>query len=153
MRRVLTRALPCAMTETEAAFRFSHLLTVADEDIDELGHANNVQYLRWVQDVAGAHWRAIVPAEALGRYIWVVREHHIRYLQSAVAGDVLRATTWVGEMRGAQCQRFTRLEREADSVLLSEAETQWVLLDPQSRRPVRVGEEVAGWLVRTTTSG
>lgn len=134
------------MAETEAAFRFSHLLTVADEDIDELGHANNVQYLRWVQDVAGAHWRAIVPAEALERYIWVVREHRIRYLQSAVAGDVLRATTWVGEMRGAQCQRFTRLEREADGVLLSEAETQWVLLDPQSRRPVRVGEEVAAWL-------
>ena len=32
------------------------------------------------------------------------------------------------------------------ATLLSEAETQWVLLDPQSRRPVRVGEEVAAWL-------
>ena len=130
------------MAESAAAFRFSHLLTVIEADIDELGHANNVQYLRWVQEVAGAHWRAVVPAAALGRYVWVVREHRIRYLQAALTGDVLRATTWVSEMRGAQCQRFTRLAREADGVLLCEAETQWVLLDPQSRRPVRVCEEV-----------
>ena len=26
------------------------------------------------------------------------------------------------------------------------AETRWVLFDPQSRRPARVGAEVAGWL-------
>ena len=25
-------------------------------DIDELGHVNNIVYLRWVQDVATAHW-------------------------------------------------------------------------------------------------
>ena len=25
-------------------------------DIDLLGHVNNVVYLRWVQDVAVAHW-------------------------------------------------------------------------------------------------
>ena len=126
--------------------RFSHLLTVTEADIDELGHANNVQYVRWVQDVAGAHWHAVVPAEALSRYIWVVREHRIRYLKEALPGDVLRATTWVNELRGAQSQRMTRLERESDGTLLCEAETQWVLLDPQSRRPVRVGGEVAEWL-------
>jgi acyl-CoA thioester hydrolase len=43
------------------AFRLSHFLTVQPPDIDELGHANNVQYVRWVQDTAGAHWRAAYP--------------------------------------------------------------------------------------------
>ncbi len=128
------------------AFRFSHQLTVVAADLDELGHANNVQYLRWVQDVAAAHWRAAVPAEALGRYRWVVREHRIRYLKEALAGDVLRVSTWVSETHGAQSLRHTRLEREADGALLCEAETQWVLLDPQSRRPVRISTEVVGWL-------
>ena len=134
-----------------AAFRFSHLLTVTEADIDELGHANNVQYVRWVQDVAEAHWRAAVPAEALSRYIWVVREHRIRYLKEALPGDVLRVITWVANVHGAQSQRLTRLEREADGMLLCEAETQWVLLDPQSRRPVRVGEEVVGCLQGVAT--
>ena len=128
------------------AFRFSQLLTVTAADIDELDHANNVQYLRWVQDVATAHWRAAVPAEALGRYLWVVREHRIRYLKEALADDVLRATTWVGETHGAQSLRHTRLSREADGALLCEAETQWVLLDPQSRRPTRVDAEAVEWL-------
>ena len=74
---------------------FSHDFQVPERAIDALGHANNVEYVRWVQDVAGAHWLSISPAEAQDRYIWVVREHRIRYLQSAFAGETLRATTWV----------------------------------------------------------
>ena len=30
-------------------------------DIDELGHVNNVVYLRWVQDIAITHWHAVAP--------------------------------------------------------------------------------------------
>jgi len=32
-------------------------ITVGEGDIDSLGHVNNVVYVRWVQDVAVAHWR------------------------------------------------------------------------------------------------
>ena len=35
---------------------FSHSFTVESTDLDEQGHVNNVSYLRWVQDVAIAHW-------------------------------------------------------------------------------------------------
>ena len=52
-----------------------------------------MEYVRWVQDVAGAHWLNICPAEMREQIIWVVREHRIRYLQSAFAGETLRATT------------------------------------------------------------
>ena len=41
---------------------FSLTLTARPEDIDELGHVNNTVYLRWVQDVAMAHWQAVAPA-------------------------------------------------------------------------------------------
>ena len=30
-------------------------ITVLASDIDQLGHVNNVTYLRWVQDAAVAH--------------------------------------------------------------------------------------------------
>ncbi|GAB3294824.1 acyl-CoA thioesterase [Hymenobacter tenuis] len=129
-------------TSSQPAFRFSRLLTVQPQDIDELDHANNVQYVRWVQDTAGAHWNTAYPAGERERYIWVVREHRVKYHHPALLGEELRCTTWIGEVRGAQCQRFVHIERASDNKLLCEAETQWVLLDPTTKRPVRVEPEV-----------
>jgi acyl-CoA thioester hydrolase len=134
-----------APTETPA-FHYSHDFQVPAAAIDALAHANNVEYLRWVQDVAGAHWLAACPLTERDQYIWVVREHRIRYLQPALEGQTVRATTWVGETSGATSVRHTQLTRVADGVLLCEAETTWVLLDPKSGRPVRVEAEVVGWL-------
>lgn len=34
-------------------------INIEATDIDLLGHVNNVVYLRWVQDVAIAHWFAV----------------------------------------------------------------------------------------------
>jgi len=128
------------------AHSFSHEFAVPAGAIDALGHANNVEYVRWVQDVAGAHWLSICPAQARDQFIWVVREHRIRYRQPAFADERLRATTWVGETSGATSLRYTRLTRLSDDVLLCEAETTWVLLDPASGRPVRVTAEMVSWL-------
>ncbi len=132
--------------------RFSLEFQVPESAIDALGHANNVEYVRWVQDVAGAHWQAICPAADREKYIWVVREHRIRYRQPAFAGQTLRATTWVGETSGATSLRLTRLTRADDGVLLCEAETTWALLDPRSGRPVRVEAKMVEWLQNSTDS-
>lgn len=32
---------------------------VAKNEIDELGHVNNTDYVRWIQDTATEHWFAI----------------------------------------------------------------------------------------------
>ncbi|KAA9327477.1 acyl-CoA thioesterase [Hymenobacter busanensis] len=123
-------------------FRFERTFRVEAADIDELNHANNVVYVRWVQETAAAHWLTAIPEAEHDQYIWIVREHHVRYLRPAFEGDELRAYTWVGDYRGAQSQRFTRIERVADGVVLCEAESQWVLLDPHTQRPKRVEEAV-----------
>src|SRR5258705_2842684 len=39
--------------------RFDHPVLVEDADIDANGHANNVAYLRRVQQAAVAHWSAV----------------------------------------------------------------------------------------------
>ncbi|GAA4385294.1 thioesterase family protein [Hymenobacter koreensis] len=129
-------------SEPPASFRFSRTFRVAPDDIDALNHANNVVYVRWMQDTASAHWQAAISESEQRQYIWIVREHHVRYLRPAFLGEELRALTWVGDYRGAQSQRFTRIERVADGAVLCEAESQWVLLDPQTQRPRRVEEEV-----------
>ncbi|MET4106166.1 thioesterase family protein [Hymenobacter sp. UYP22] len=128
------------------AFRFSRLLTVQPDDIDELNHVNNVRYVQWVQDTAAAHWQAAAPPEAQQHYVWVVREHHIRYLQPALLGQQVRCITWVSSMEGVTSHRHVRIERAEDNKLLCEAETHWILLDPSSMRPQRIPPEMARWV-------
>jgi len=131
------------------AHAFTHTFAVALTDIDALGHANNVAYVRWVQEAAAAHWQQLYPAgpDEAAAQVWVVQQHLVRYFRPAYAADELRATTWVADVRGAGSQRLTRLERARDGQLLCAAETQWVLVDAGSGRPVRVPAEVAGRLL------
>ena len=84
--------------------------------IDANGHANNVEYLRWMQDAAIGHADASGGADATRRIgaSWVVRRHHIEYLQSAFAGDLLLVLTWVSNLRKASSLRKYLVLREID---------------------------------------
>ena len=57
---------------SEATEPFELPIRVEHADIDELGHVNNVTYVRWVQDAAVAHWTAVAPAAERARLFWVV---------------------------------------------------------------------------------
>ena len=126
------------------ADRTPHVITVTAQaaDIDELGHVNNIVYLRWVQDVATAHWRAVARAADIDRFIWVVTRHEIDYLRATLVGEVLTLTTWVGTPRGARFDRFVEIVG-ADGTLRARATTIWALVDTHSNRAVRVPVEVA----------
>lgn len=120
---------------------FGHAITVTEADLDELHHVNNVVYLRWVQDIATAHWNAIAPADALDSVAWVARRHEIDYLSAAVLGDHLVARTWVGKAEGLTFERLTEIRR-ADGPVLAKARTLWVPIHRISGRPHRVSDEV-----------
>jgi len=114
-------------------------IAVEPEDIDVQGHVNNVTYVRWVQDVAAAHWLARAPKEFQERLLWVVLRHEIDYKQSAQPGDEIQARTWGGAATRARFERFTELRRAADGILLAKARTMWCPIDAQTRRPAGVG--------------
>ncbi len=88
---------------------FSISITVHKNDIDELGHVNNVVYVRWVQEVAAAHWDSLASSEIKQKYVWVVLRHEIDYLSAAFEDDSITATTWVGESNGARSERFVQI--------------------------------------------
>ncbi|HZT43280.1 MAG TPA: thioesterase family protein [Chthonomonadaceae bacterium] len=117
-------------------------LKVTEDDIDARGHANNVVYLRWVQEAATAHWRAGATARQQEDYAWVVARHEIDYLASALAGDDLVARTWVGEAAGARFERFVEIWRPQDDRLLARARSVWVALDGRTGRPRRVDSDL-----------
>ncbi|MFL5576890.1 MAG: acyl-CoA thioesterase [Gemmatimonadaceae bacterium] len=130
---------------------FEHALRVSAADLDERAHVNNVVYVRWVQDVAVAHWRALASPEAQEEIAWVALRHEIDYLSPAVLGDELTVRTWVGRAEGLSFERFTEVRRAGDGRVLARARTLWCPVDARSGRPRRVGPEVRAQF--STTGG
>ena len=116
--------------------KFSHSFRVTPDDIDAQGHVNNVAYLRWIQDVAVAHWLDAATAEMQARFSWVVIRHEIDYKKQAFNGDEVTALTWVGEWTRVRCERFTDLRRGDD--ILVQSRTLWCMLDRDGGKPARI---------------
>jgi acyl-CoA thioester hydrolase len=128
---------------------FEIRVRVRPEEIDELGHVNNVHYLRWVQDAAVAHWRALAPKEDQERFLWVVLRHEIDYRHAAKPGDELVVRTWVGGSTRISFERLTEIRRAADGQVLAKARTLWCPIDARTRRPVQVSARVRELFTRS----
>jgi acyl-CoA thioester hydrolase len=111
-------------------------------DIDALGHVNNVVYVRWIQDVAAAHWHSISSPEERAELAWVVVRHEIDYKAAARLGDALVARTWVGDHAGATCVRHTEIVRAGDGRLLMAARTTWCAVHPAQGRLRRIPDAI-----------
>jgi len=125
---------------------FTLTVRVPDADIDRQGHVNNVAFVRYVQDVAAAHWLSVAPPELQTAYTWVVRRHEIEYLRPGQPGDELQLRTWVGKATGATWERFTEVFRAGEDRPLVTARTVWVLLDAATIRPRRVDPAIVALL-------
>ena len=123
-----------------AAFELT--ISVEPGDIDELGHVNNVTYLRWVQEVAVAHWKSAARLEDQATLWWIVLRHEIDYKHPAYLGDSVIARTWVGAASRIRFERHTELLRASDRRLLAKACTIWCPIDSTTRKPAAVGAEV-----------
>jgi len=97
---------------------FEMIVSVLPEDIDQQNHVNNTVYLRWVQEVATAHWRAVATADARENIGWVVLRHEIDYKTPACVGDEVVLRTWVGKSTRLTFERFTEIRRSGDDQLL-----------------------------------
>ena len=121
---------------------FEMAVSVSPNDIDEQNHVNNTVYLRWVQEVATAHWRAVATPEAQKTIGWVVLRHEIDYRTPAALGNKIILRTWVGKASRLTFKRFTEIRRNSDRQLLSKARTLWCPINAQTGRPMRVPAEV-----------
>lgn len=123
--------------------RYTTRITAGPDDIDVLGHVNNAVWVKWIQDVAVAHWTAIAPPEHQDAYIWVVTRHEIDYRGNVSEGETVTAETWVAEPpRGARFDRYMRFIG-ADGKVRVEAKTTWALFERATGRLMRVPAEVA----------
>ena len=118
------------------------VISVVPDDIDGQQHVNNTVYLRWVQDVATAHWEAIASNETQDSIGWVVLRHEIDYKAPAFLGDEILLRTWVGTASRLKFERHTEIRRHSDDELLAQTRTIWVPINTATGRPTRVSEDV-----------
>jgi acyl-CoA thioester hydrolase len=122
---------------------YAHHFRVVASDIDDHGHANNVVWVRWLNEAAIAHAESV----GFGREgmrgmgaLWFVRRHDIEYLDSALLDQELVAWTWPATMNGATSLRRTLIVHGERT--LARAETTWVLIDAGSKKPRRITPEL-----------
>ena len=127
---------------------FELAIRIKPEDIDELGHVNNVVYLSWVQDVAVAHWTFLTTPEHREKFVWVALRHEIDYMAQAVLDDAVLARTWTGTARGLRFARHTEIIRVRDRATLAKAVTLWCPLSRASGRPSRLPTEIAAFFAQ-----
>jgi acyl-CoA thioester hydrolase len=122
---------------------FERRITASEADTDELGHVNNAVWVRWIQDIAVAHWEAVAPGEHRDAYVWVVTRHEIDYLRALGPGESVTGRTWVGGApKGARFDRHVEFVGD-DGRVRVRARTTWAILDQATGRPRRVPAEVA----------
>ncbi|MFO1240491.1 MAG: acyl-CoA thioesterase [Sphingomonadaceae bacterium] len=122
---------------------FSLRITPSAADIDELGHVNNAVWVRWIQDVATAHWNAVASAEHLARWIWVVVRHEIDYLGNVGVGETVMARTWISDPpKGARFDRNMEFSNASGKIVVR-SKTTWAIVDRATGRIARVPRDVA----------
>lgn len=121
---------------------FTTAITARAGDIDELGHVNNAVWVRWVQDIATAHWQAKGDPAHVEAYMWVITRHEIDYLKPLREGEGVTARTWAeGPPKGARSVRLMEFAAEDGSIHVR-SRTEWAMIDRASGRPMRVTQPV-----------
>ena len=119
---------------------YEYPYTVKTDDIDDLGHAGNYHFVRWMQYAAIAHSSALGWSperyEELGAG-WVVRSHEITYLKPALEGEDLTIRTWIADLKSAMSLRRYEILNTGGE-LLAKAGTNWAFIDYRRQRPVRI---------------
>ena len=122
---------------------FTLEMDVPETDIDELGHASNIAYVRWIQEAALAHSTAVgldfAAYHELGA-VFVVRRHEVDYLRPVLRGEHLSLRTWIDSAFAAKCKRATEIKR-GDKVIC-ESMTTWGFIEIATGRPTRIPASV-----------
>ena len=121
---------------------FEAFRTVVNDDLDELLHVNNVRYVQWIQDLAKDHWITATTPLQQKENIWVLLSHHIEYKSSAVLHDEIHLKTYVTRTEGVTSTRIVEMYHKDTEKLIVKSETNWCLLDGNSKKPKRITPEI-----------
>lgn len=120
---------------------FERQIQVTQQHIEANNHVNNVQYVHWVEEIAGAHWDFVKHKTEFPDDIWMLVDHHIQYKKQVYLGDVITVRTYPKPPEGIRQPR--KVEFYCNDVLVVDSLTLWVFVDKETRRVKRLD---ANWL-------
>ena len=134
---------------------FSINVVASEEDLDSYGHVNNVVYIRWLERCAWAHSTAVgLPEEtcvAMARGM-AVRKINVEYLAACYAGDLIMVGNWISANDGKlRVTRRYQLIHPEKNLTVMRGEVEFVCMNLQSGRPVRLPDEFAEAYVATVS--
>ncbi len=122
---------------------FERTFRVRAYECDTLGHVNNANYLRYMQEAA-------IEASADAGYdtrrytemgkSWLIRETSVEYFSPLFFGDTLILKTWVADVRRVRSRRMYEFRKAGAAELVARADTDWIFLDQKTGRPAGVPE-------------
>lgn len=116
-------------------------ITITSEFIDQNNHVNNVQYVHWVEMIAGEHWDLEKYKSKHSGNIWFLVDHHIQYKKQVYLGDKLIMRTYPENPEGIRQPR--KVEFYKDGELVVDSRTKWIMMNPVSGKIVRIERD---WL-------
>ena len=132
-------------------------LSVQPADIDAYGHVNNAVYLTWLDRAAWSHSAALgLPLSVCTslRRGMAAQRIEIEYLRAALAQEALQIATWITRSDARlRCTRRFQVWRARDRQTLARARVDYVCINLDSGRAVRMPESFARAYIVSTTPG
>ncbi|AZA75454.1 acyl-CoA thioesterase [Chryseobacterium indoltheticum] len=120
---------------------FEKQIKITEEYIDLNNHVNNVQYVKWVEEIAAEHWDSVKHKLDFPHDIWMLLDHHIQYKKQVYLGDIITIKTYPKSPEGIRQPR--KVEFYCNDVLVVDSLTLWVFIDKNTQKIKRLDEN---WL-------
>ncbi len=127
----------------ENAYRME--IEVVEGDIDVLGHVGNSVPIRWMNEAAWGHSKALgydlEGYRRLGGW-FVVKRFEVEYQTPGYLGERLIGFTWPDGLWKATARRRHLIVKEGDGEVVAEGMNVWAYVDVETGRPRRIPEEL-----------
>jgi len=120
---------------------FEKQIQVTQEHIDGNNHVNNVQYVKWVEEIAGEHWDFVKNTTYFPDDIWMLLDHHIQYKKQVYLNDIITIKTYPKPPEGIRQPR--KVEFYCNDILVVDSLTLWVFIDKETQKIKRLESD---WL-------
>jgi acyl-CoA thioesterase FadM len=118
--------------------------TIHAYEVDASGRAQLPSLLNYLQDAAGDHAGSLglgVTDLLRNRLTWLLSRYHIKVVRYPVHGQRIEVSTWPSGKKGIFALRDFEVSDEEGNPMLA-ATTSWVLIDLESKQPVRLNNFV-----------
>ncbi len=120
--------------------KFSTIITVKPQHLDDVNHVNIVVYVQWMQDIAAMHWQAYAPGTLQEEVVWMIKRHEIDYHHQAFLNDELQISTWTGGYTNITWKRHYEITRLVDDKKIISAMSVWIPLNRTTQKPKRIDD-------------